>query len=63
MQISFLRKSDAQTFCSLLAAQSGILDRTICLIMKNQTPTKKVCIPIGVTAPLPTLLYEGSALS
>lgn len=28
---------------SLTAAQSGILDRTISLIMKNETPMKKVC--------------------
>lgn len=28
---------------SLTAAQSGILDRTISLIMKNKAPMKKVC--------------------
>lgn len=48
--MSFHGKPEALAFHSFIAAQSGILDRTISLIMKNQKPTKKVCMPIGFTA-------------
>lgn len=47
LQMGFQKKPRCLYFSdfsiSLTAAQSGILDRTISLIMKNKSPMKKVC--------------------
>lgn len=50
MQINSHGKPEALPFHSLVAAQSGILDKTISLILKNQKPTKKVCMLVRITA-------------